>query len=110
MEHGWTDALVLRLGLDWATPAPGLNVRLGLIYDKTPVPDDKLEPSTPDADQIDACVGLGYSKAWFQGDLGYQFIAFLPHEAKTGKLGPEGTYSTLGHFLALTLTFRFGQR
>ncbi len=109
MDHGWSDSVVLRAGVDWATPAKGLNVRLGLIYDKTPVADEVLEPSTPDADQIDVCAGLGYGYRWFQADLGYQFIAFLPHEAKTGRLGPEGKYSTFGHFLALTLGFRFGQ-
>jgi long-chain fatty acid transport protein len=109
MDHGWTDALVLRVGVDWATPVKGLNVRAGLIYDKTPVPDEVLEPSTPDADQIDVCLGLGYQWKWLKADLGYQLIAFLPHEAATGRLGPEGTYRTLGHFLALTMTFRFGE-
>jgi long-chain fatty acid transport protein len=110
MEHGFADSLVLRVGVDWETPVKGLAVRAGLIYDKTPVPDSYLEPSTPDADQIDVCLGLGYSWKWLKADLGYQFIAFLPHEAKTGRLGPEGTYSTIGHFLALTLTFRFGDK
>jgi long-chain fatty acid transport protein len=110
MDHGWTDALVLRVGVDWATPVKGLNVRAGLIYDKTPVPDEVLEPSTPDADQIDVCLGLGYQWKWLKADLGYQLVAFLPHDATTGRLGPEGTYRTLAHFLALTLTFQFGER
>jgi len=110
MNHGWTDALVLRVGVDWATPAKGLNVRAGLIYDKTPVPDELLEPSTPDADQIDVCLGLGYQYKWLKADLGYQLVAFFPHNATTGVLGPEGKYKTLAHFLALTLTFQFGER
>jgi long-chain fatty acid transport protein len=110
VPHGCDDSIALRAGLDWATPAKGLNLRLGLIWDRTPTRQDLLDAGMPDSDQIDVTAGLGYAWKWLKADLGYQYIQFLPNQSKTGQVGPEGTYRTRGHFLALTLAFLFGQR
>lgn len=110
VPHGCDDSIALRFGVDWATPAKGLNVRAGLIYDRTPTRQDLLDPSMPDSDQVDITAGLGYRWKWLKADLGYQYIQFFPNESKTGAVGPEGTYRTRAHFLALTLAFLFGDR
>ena len=51
---------------------------------------------------------LGYRNAWFQADVAYQLILYLPREATSGKVGPEGTYETMAHFFAFTLSVIFG--
>lgn len=107
LEHHYDPSWVVRVGADWETPLPGLHVRGGLIWDQSPAPPEYLDPSLPDSDQIDVCVGLGYHWAWLAADVAYQLIAFLPVEATTGVVGPEGTYRTLGHFVAITLGVAF---
>jgi len=106
--HHFDPSWVVRAGVDWATPAPGLRVRGGLVWDQSPAPADYLDPSLPDADQIDLCVGLGYRYAWFGVDAGYQLVLYLPRDATTGVVGPEGTYRTLAHLFSLTVSATFG--
>jgi long-chain fatty acid transport protein len=101
------DSFTLRLGADWATPAEGLAVRAGVIYDQNPSPADTLSPSLPDADRLDFGLGLGYRTGWFKGDLGYLLVYFLPSDAEGGVEGPEGTYRSLAHLIGLTLTAQF---
>lgn len=106
--HHYDASWVVRAGVEWTTPVEGLRVRGGLMWDQSPAPAAYLDPSTPDADQIDVCAGVGYRIAWFAADLGYQLVIYLPREATTGVVGPEGTYRTLAHVLALTVSAVFG--
>lgn len=112
LEHHYEPSWVVRLGADWETPLAGLHVRGGIIWDQSPAPPEYLDPSLPDSDQIDVCLGLGYRWRWtavaLRSDFAYQLIVFLPADATTGVVGPEGTYRTLGHFFALTLTVAVG--
>ncbi|MFH2007854.1 MAG: outer membrane protein transport protein [bacterium] len=99
-----------RLGFEYALPVEGLKARLGFIFDMNPAPKDTLSPSLPDANRIDFAVGLGYEWKWLKVDVGYLLVYFLPSEAVGGTEGPEGTYRSLAHLTALTLTFRFGHK
>lgn len=106
--HNYHASGVVRLGVEWDTPVEGLIVRGGVIYDQSPAPSDRLEPTLPDADQIDFTAGVGYEWQWLAVDLGYQLAWFLPAEATGGEAGPEGTYKTLAHMVGLGLTVSVG--
>ncbi len=106
-EHNYKNSWVARLGVEWDSPLQGLVVRGGVIYDQSPAPSNRLEPTLPDADQIDFTAGIGYSWEWLTLDLAYQLAWFLPAEAEGGVVGPEGTYDTLAHMFGLGATVRF---
>ncbi|HEY4395367.1 MAG TPA: outer membrane protein transport protein [Polyangia bacterium] len=100
------NAFTLRAGADWTLPGrvPGLHLRGGLIYDESAIPSGNLGPGLPDANRIDVALGAGYGRGHFRGDLGYLLVVFLPADATGGTEGPVGTYNTIAHLLALTLT------
>lgn len=105
--HDYHNSFVARFGMEWQTPLEGFITRFGLIYDQSPAPSEHLEPTLPDADQIDITAGIGYRWSWLSLDLGYQLDYFLPSEATGGVAGPEGTYRTIAHMLALSATCQF---
>jgi long-chain fatty acid transport protein len=100
------NSFTLRAGADWTLPGrvPGLHLRGGLIYDQTAIPSSNLGPGLPDANRIDVALGAGYGRGHLRGDLGYLLVIFLPADATGGTEGPVGTYNTIAHLLALTLT------
>jgi long-subunit fatty acid transport protein len=100
--------VTLRLGVDWATPKPGLSARAGFIFDQNPAPSETLAPSLPDGNRLDFALGLGYRWSWLKADVGYLLVYFLPAEATTGREGPEGTYRSLAQLFGLTLSALFG--
>lgn len=102
-------AVTVRLGADWTTPAPGLNLRGGFIYDQNPSPQDTLAPSLPDAHRLEVSVGIGYRHGWFKADLAYLLVYFLPSDATGGVEGPVGTYRTLSHLIGITVGASFGR-
>lgn len=54
----WRDTLTLRLGTEYEL-AERYALRLGFIWDQTPVPAETLDFQLPDADRIDLTVGFG---------------------------------------------------
>ena len=103
-------AVTLRWGAEWATPAPGLSLRTGFIFDQNPNPPETLAPSLPDANRLDFALGVGYRQGHVKADLGYLLVWFLPSKAYGGmsQEGPEGTYHSVAHLLGLTLSAMFG--
>jgi long-chain fatty acid transport protein len=110
MQRNSKNVVTLRLGVDWATPAPGLSVRGGFIFDQNPAPSNTLSPSLPDSNRIDFAAGVGYSFGAARADLGYMLVYFLPADAKDSTEGPRGTYHTVAHLMGLSVTGRFGTR
>lgn len=111
MERRNKNSFTFRLGGDWTTPAPGLNVRAGFIFDQNPSPPETLAPSLPDANRLDFALGLGYRRGPWKADLGYLLVYFLPSKAEGGmeKEGPEGTYHSLAQLLGLTVAVLFDE-
>jgi long-chain fatty acid transport protein len=109
LERNFHPAVTVRLGADWTTSVPGLNLRGGLIYDQNPSPKDTLAPSLPDSHRIDVALGIGYRRGWFKADLAYLLVYFLPSESIGGKEGPEGTYRTLSHLIGFSVSAQFGR-
>jgi long-chain fatty acid transport protein len=109
LTRNFHPALTLRLGADWTTSVPWLNLRGGLIYDQNPSPQDTLAPSLPDAHRLEAAVGVGYRRGWLKADIAYLLVYFLPSKATGGVEGPVGTYRTLSHLIGITVGAQFGR-
>jgi long-chain fatty acid transport protein len=69
-EKNWNDAVAIRVGTE-ATIANMWHGRLGVVWDKTPVPTTTLDFQLPDANRVDLCAGVGadFSKL-FRADIG----------------------------------------
>jgi long-chain fatty acid transport protein len=109
LTRNFHPAVTVRLGADWTTSVPGLNLRGGLIYDQNPSPKDTLAPSLPDAHRVEAALGIGYRRGWFKADLAYLLVYFLPSKSTGGAEGPIGTYRTLSHLIGITVGAQFGR-
>ena len=102
LEPEGHDSLVVRGGADLLLGKGGLRVRGGLIYDESAIPSHGLGPALPDANRLDAAAGVGFARGHWAADLGYLFVYFLPAEASSGREGPQGTYRSVAHLVALT--------
>ena len=108
MQRNNHNALTLRVGAEWATPAPGLALRTGFIFDQNPSPQETLAPSLPDANRLDFALGVGYRSGVWKADVGYLLVYFLPSKSVGGTEGPEGTYHSLAQLLGITVSAMFG--
>jgi long-chain fatty acid transport protein len=72
----YSDGWFYSLGGEYAID-PGLTVRAGIAFEKSPITDGVRTPRLPDNDRIWYSVGLSYKPPQFRGftvDLGYSFI------------------------------------
>jgi len=97
LPRNWTHTFNYHLGAEWA-PAEAWRVRIGGMYDPTPVPDSTLSPDLPDSTRWNIAVGGGYRIAGFTFDVGYQLV-ILTQTTSTYTAFPaqyHGTASLLG--------------
>jgi len=106
LPQNWDDAYSYRLGLNW-TVSPASQLRFGLVYDKTPQPEEGVSPLLPDADRTGYCIGYGHTQG-FRYDVGLMFLDFKKR-TKNKFLASEGpflgTYQTQAVLLGLTVNF-----
>ncbi|MCX7943898.1 MAG: outer membrane protein transport protein [Deltaproteobacteria bacterium] len=98
-EKKWEDAPQIRLGVQYILKKWIL--RLGIIYDITPIPDETLDPMLPDNDRIDYCLGIGYSIGKFKIDTSYMFVDVLKRTVGQEKNYFPGSYDAFVHSFAL---------
>ncbi len=110
----WHDAWAFRFGANWAIKE-GMKVRVGYIYDLTPVPDTSFDPQVPDANRHIFTVG-GDLKIWrFTLGIAYNYIL---SESRTknnaivtngvpAALQANGRYNSDVHSIGLNWAFQF---
>jgi long-chain fatty acid transport protein len=70
----WDDAFTLRAGATCALN-PRWDLRFGLAYDTTPVPDETFDPQLPDGDRVLTGLGAAYHHGGLTLDLSYMYLA-----------------------------------
>lgn len=101
----WEDALAFRLGVEYEV-IPDLQLRVGGVFDQTPIPERTLSPSLPGNNRAAFSTGLGYTISGVRADLGYQFVRALDREViDTDNL--PGTYSTTAHVIGLNVGYGY---
>ena len=84
-----------------------LPVRLGLIFDQSPVPSTTVGPELPDADRYEITLGLGYTWGGFRADIAYLYL--LTGDNDTAPTAPiVGQYRASTHVLAVSLAYNCG--
>lgn len=104
IERRSQDALTMRIGTQFRMWHPRVPMRVGVTFDQTSGRPQTLAPSAPDGHRIGLAFGAGYEWNHLRVDVGYQWLQFLPAEAKGGLEGPIGTYTTRLHMLAVTFS------
>ena len=73
MKTRWDDTFTFKLGAEYAL-TPQWDLRCGVLYDPSPVPDDTLDPLVPTGDRLDFTLGFGYTRGALKVDVAYLLI------------------------------------
>lgn len=112
--ENWKDVLAYRLGFEYRVTDP-LALRLGLVYDETPVPAETMSPLLPDANRVFYCAGAGYKVGSITLDLSYMYVDKQDRTvnnqvnvaAPSIGSGFDGTWKGDAHLVALDVGYRF---
>lgn len=110
----WKDVVAYRAGLEYRVTDP-LALRLGFVYDETPVPAETLSPLLPDANRLFYCAGAGYRIGNVTLDLSYMYVDKKDRTANNQidvappaiGSGFNGTWKGDAHLVALDVGYRF---
>jgi long-chain fatty acid transport protein len=106
LPQNWKNAYSYRAGLRWTT-SPASQWRFGLVYDKTPQPEEGVSPLLPDADRTGYCIGYGRTTG-FKYDIGLMYLDFkkrTKNEFRASEGPFLGTYKTQAVLLGITLNY-----
>jgi long-chain fatty acid transport protein len=110
----WENVVAVRVGGEYRVTDP-LALRLGFVYDPTPVPADTLSPLLPDSDRLFYTAGAGYKVGAWTIDLAYMYVDKRDRTVnnqvnlappRTGS-GFNGTWSGDAHLVALDVGYKF---
>jgi long-chain fatty acid transport protein len=109
-HENWKNSNSYRLGANRTVNA-NWDVRLGLLYDRTPQPTENVSPLLPDSDREGASFGIG----WHSGHWMLDATEFALHFKKRGTQGISnpteinlnGTYRTDANLVSLNFGYRF---
>lgn len=106
LREAWDDTFSYRFG---AARAAGANEwRFGVVLDESPVPEDTLRPSIPDAERTGASFGWGHKGPSWNVDLYYMALWFDDITAVGNEEGViRGTYSSFTNLAGVTVSRRF---
>lgn len=110
-DQNWKNSNSYRFGANH-TVNPNWDVRLGLLYDKTPQPIENVSPLLPDADREGASFGIGWHNGPWIVDLTEFALHFKTRSTAGGLSDPKeinfnGTYRTDANLVSVNLGYRF---
>ena len=110
----WKDVVAARIGGEYRVTDP-LALRLGFVYDPSPVPADTLGPLLPDSNRLFYSAGAGYKFGAWTIDLAYMYLDKKDRTVnnqvnlappRTGS-GFNGTWTGDAHLVSLDLGYKF---
>jgi len=100
----WKDAWIAKIGADYKLNDK-LAVRGGYAFVKTQVPEHTLEASSPESDNHNISVGLGYKTKQITLDVFY--MADIYEDRKVHNNILSGTYENFTHFAGFSIGKKF---
>ena len=100
----WHNTLAVRLGAEYEIFS-WLPVRLGFVFDQSPVPETTLGPDLPDGDRYVFNVGAGYRWRGLSVDLAYTYL-FTGEVSTASTNALVGSYQVEAHGLGLSVGYR----
>lgn len=103
IPQDWEDSATLRLGLQYDV-LEYLQLRAGVAWDMSPIPDSTVSPSLPGNDRAVVSAGVGFHRAEWRVDLAYQLV-------KAGRTiengNQDGRYSSSAQIFGLNLGYEY---
>ncbi len=107
VREDWDDSMSYRLGVSY-NASEANQWRFGLVYDESPVPEETLRPSIPDANRTGASIGFGHTGNTIGVNLYYMALQFDDITARRGEEGViNGKYESFVHLAGASLSFKF---
>lgn len=106
----WNDVCALRVGAEYRVIDP-LALRIGFVYDPTPVPASTMGPELPDATRMNYTVGAGYKVGNVTIDGAFMYIdkfdRTVSNQSVATLKGFNGTWSGNAWLAGLDVGFHF---
>lgn len=108
IEENWDDTQSYRIGVIWNSGGSN-EWRFGAVYDESPVPEEFLRPSIPDANRKGGTIGFSHKGQKLEFDLYYMALTFDDITA-TGPAADgviDGTFESFVNLLGFGFNYRF---
>lgn len=107
IPQNWDDTWTFGVGGDYDLNEDFV-LRAGYVYLESPVPDETLSPTLPDADRHLLSIGIGWRKGGHRVDAAYAYSIYDDRDI-SNNLNPayNGTYDLNAHLMALSYAFDF---
>jgi long-chain fatty acid transport protein len=87
----WEDVAAFRIGAEYRVTDP-LALRVGFVYDPTPVPAETMDAFIPDADRLNYMVGAGYKFGNWTIDGAFMYVDKQDRTVNNQTSGPFPSY------------------
>ncbi len=104
----WRDVCALRFGAQYQVTDP-LALRIGIVYDPTPVPAETMGPELPDSNRMNYMIGAGYKIGPWTIDGAFMYIDKQDRTVnnQAGLSGFNGTWSGDAWLAGLDVSYAF---
>lgn len=109
----WNDVWRFNVGVEYAA-LDWLDLRLGYVFDQSPVPDGTIDYLLPDSDRHLFSGGLGFHKDNWALDMSYSYLMFEDRdiEGRKDSLGRDEVFDgkvkdAHAHIAGLSFTYKF---
>jgi long-chain fatty acid transport protein len=109
--QNYENTVTLRVGAEYALPKQNAAVRVGYIYDPTPIPPTTVSARLPDADRHDITAGGSYSMKNVDIHLGLLWVLPSSQRTSDAEYMPQfkGKYEVTAFVASLSLAGKFGK-
>lgn len=102
IPQNWKDTWTFGLGADWKATRE-LTLRAGYIFLQSPVPEETLAPTLPDADRHVMSVGAGFHRGANRLDIAYAYSLIADRDVNNNQNPAyNGTYETTSHLMSVS--------
>ena len=84
-----------------------LALRCGFLFDRSPVPEENLDPILPDPDKYIVGTGLSFNRDNWEFHLSYYAVFCRDTEVRRNRDGLNGKYEAYCSLISMSLDFRF---
>ncbi|MCF8240290.1 MAG: outer membrane protein transport protein [Melioribacteraceae bacterium] len=113
-KRDYNNSFIVRFGAEYWLSSD-FALRGGLLYDKNPVDDERVEPTLPDADRLGFNIGFGYNLTEaLSVDIAYLFLRFAEREITNslenyaeGNTPFNGVYNSSAHLFGINFSYNF---
>ncbi|MEI6562911.1 MAG: outer membrane protein transport protein [bacterium] len=107
VRQNWKDTWTFGMGADWKV-AEAMTLRAGYIYLQSPVPEETLAPTLPDASRHVFSLGAGYRHQQHSLDLAYAYSMIGDRNVASDQNPAfNGTYELTSHLMSLSYGYSF---